>query len=231
MDTARKKKAETSLSWGIVWAAEMQKRTWPGLITGKCLHIFEKEPQKKTSILLKPETCLKVPKLPKIPKFCDFNGQTSTWWETLLNTELMSPQSQCPNPVLGLLTRSYKMGTAGLPTCKKGLNQLKISKETPGCRWFQNNTWRVRGHRCLSDVPIRSWCFFPGGQRWLPLEWNLTQTLMKSKIQNSQIWVLNAQNWRTMVLSEKCWQYQGLSSFDKFEYVWGTDYHHRNATF
>ncbi len=28
-DIAEKNSAETSLSWGIVWAAEMQKRTWP----------------------------------------------------------------------------------------------------------------------------------------------------------------------------------------------------------
>ncbi len=145
------------------------------------------------------------------------------------------PRGQFPNQVLGLLTRSYKMGTAGLPTCKRfeWMGYSNPSKEMHGCQWFQkfprqNNTSHQKGPQaqCLSDVPDVS------SRRTEMIATRMkshARTLLKSKILRFEFWTRRiGVRW---FCPRKCRQYQGLSSFDRFANVWGSDYHHCNATF
>lgn len=131
MDTARKKKQQKPL-WAEELCEQQRCRNAPDQGSsrandGKCLHIFEKEPPKKNVNPPKAGNKPKGPEIAQNPEICDCNGQTSTWWETLLNTQLISPQtlSKCgagaPHPLI-------QNGDSWITHLQKG---LWISEKAP----------------------------------------------------------------------------------------------------
>jgi len=79
MDTARKKNSRNlSELRNCVSSRDAEThltRAHHGQMMANVYTFLRKNHQKKTSILLKPETSLKVPKLPKIPKFAIAMGK------------------------------------------------------------------------------------------------------------------------------------------------------------
>lgn len=223
MDTARKKKNSRNLSElrNCVSSRDAEThltRAHHGQMMANVYTFLRKNHQKKTSILLKPETSLKVPKLPKIPKFAIAMGKHPLD-EKPYSTRSWSPRKHCPNAVLGLLTRSYKMGTAGLPTCKKGCESAKK---------LQRNAWMPmvpKQHLKGPQAQVFIWrsytflMFFSRRTEMITTRMKFNaQTLMKSKILRFEFWTPRiGVPWFCPRNAGNIWVLAALTSLNMFE--------------